>query len=121
MPTKIFELCNWLNQVCNSNLIFNFILVSSVTYPFLPEIKNAFSKANIAALPKHITIYTFAGDKDAVGLQGKGFSQIIKNWRAAGVTDITYKLYPGGRHEMMNDTIRPEVLGDIVVWLSRYI
>ena len=96
--------------------------VSSATffYYFFKGIKDAFSKANIATIPTNIPVYAFAGDKDPVGLQGKGFMQLIENWKAAGTTDFTYKLYPGGRHEMMNDTIRKEVLGDLVDWLDKY-
>ncbi len=96
--------------------------VSSATffYYFFKGIKDAFSKENIATIPTQIPVYAFAGDKDPVGLQGKGFMQLIENWKAAGATDVTYKLYPGGRHEMMNDTIRKEVLEDLVAWLNKH-
>jgi len=64
-------------------------------------------------------VYAFSGDKDPVGLAGKGFLQLINNWKAAGVVDISYKLYSGGRHEMMNETNRQEVLEDLVYWLRK--
>jgi len=32
--------------------------------------------------------------------------------------DLTVKLYPGGRHEMFNETNRDEVLADLAEWLD---
>jgi len=97
--------------------------VSSATffYFFFKGIRDAFSKKNIAQIPLSIPVYAFAGDKDPVGLQGKGFMQLINNWTAAGVKDITYKLYPGGRHEMMNDINRDEVIADLVKWIKLHL
>lgn len=87
-------------------------------YYFFKGIRDAFDKKNIQSIPSNIPVYAFAGDKDPVGMNGKGFLQLISNWKAAGVKDISYKLYPGGRHEMMNEINRAEVLGDLVQWIK---
>ena len=71
-------------------------------------------------MPADIPVYAFAGDKDAVGLFGKGFLQLISNWKAVGIKDISYKLYPGGRHEMMHEINRQEVLDDLLSWLNAH-
>jgi alpha-beta hydrolase superfamily lysophospholipase len=31
--------------------------------------------------------------------------------------DVTMKLYPGGRHEMLNEINRDEVMADVVDWV----
>ena len=62
-------------------------------------------------------VYIFAGDKDPVGLQGKGVIRLYENWKNAGASDIQYKLYPGGRHEMLNEINRDEVLKDCLDWI----
>ena len=36
----------------------------------------------------------------------------------AGVRDVTLRLYPGGRHEMFNETNRDEVYVDLIGWLN---
>ncbi|MBV8682944.1 MAG: hypothetical protein JO111_08735, partial [Caulobacteraceae bacterium] len=36
---------------------------------------------------------------------------------AAGL-DVTLKVYPGGRHEMHNETNRDEVVSDLLAWLD---
>jgi alpha-beta hydrolase superfamily lysophospholipase len=33
------------------------------------------------------------------------------------VTDVTVQLYPAARHEILNETNRDEVTGDVVEWL----
>jgi alpha-beta hydrolase superfamily lysophospholipase len=37
---------------------------------------------------------------------------------ASSSPDVTVKLYPGGRHEMFNETNRDEVLADLAEWLE---
>ena len=34
--------------------------------------------------------------------------------------DLTVKLYPGGRHEMMNEINRDEVFEDVLTWLDAH-
>ena len=87
-------------------------------YYFFKGIGDDFNKKNIRQLPTNIPVYVFSGDKDPVGLFGKGVLQLISNWKAAGVKDISYKLYPDGRHEMLNEINRAEVLNGLVHWIK---
>ena len=41
--------------------------------------------------------------------------------RAAGLTDVTLRLYPGGRHECINEQNKQEVWADILAWLEGHI
>jgi len=41
-----------------------------------------------------------------------------QRWRDAGVRQIDTLYYPGGRHEMLNETNRDQVMDDIVSWLN---
>jgi alpha-beta hydrolase superfamily lysophospholipase len=56
-----------------------------------------------------------------VGLRGKGFLKLIDNWRAAGVKDISFNLYKDGRHEMMNEINKEQVIQNIVLWLNSHL
>lgn len=38
-----------------------------------------------------------------------------------GVHDVTLKLYPGGRHEMLNETNRDEVFADVIAWINAHV
>jgi alpha-beta hydrolase superfamily lysophospholipase len=48
----------------------------------------------------------------------KGLNRLLKAYRNH-LSDITYKLYPGGRHEMLNETNSEEVTADIISWLQQ--
>ena len=42
-------------------------------------------------------------------------------FKDAGVRDLTVKLYPEGRHEMLNETNRQEVWDDVLSWLEKHL
>ena len=42
---------------------------------------------------------------------------MLASYRQAGLAP-TCKLYPGGRHEMFNETNREEVMADFLNWLE---
>jgi alpha-beta hydrolase superfamily lysophospholipase len=42
---------------------------------------------------------------------------LIDAYRAAGL-DLTLKVHPGGRHEMLDETNRDELVGDRLAWLD---
>ena len=71
--------------------------------------------------PKNIPILIFSGDKDPVGEMGKGVKKVAKNYKKAGVFDVTLKLYEGGRHEMLNEVNKKEVQKDLINWLNERI
>ncbi len=75
--------------------------------------------ANLAKMDKETPVYFFSGDHDPVGSMGKGVRKVAELFRAAGCRDVTVKLYPGGRHEMLNEINRREVLDDLLVWLEQ--
>ena len=58
-----------------------------------------------------------AGDADPLAAGGVLLEQLGQRYRDAGVADVTVKLYPAARHEILNETNRDEVTGDIVAWL----
>lgn len=60
-----------------------------------------------------------AGEDDPVGGQGKIVTKIYEIYRDSGVTDISLKLYPNDRHEILNEPNRFTVYNDIYDWLER--
>ena len=52
---------------------------------------------------------------------GEGVRKVCGFFRDAGVKDVTLKLYPGGRHEMLNETNRDEVYADVLSWLEKHL
>lgn len=75
--------------------------------------------AEIARIRKDLPIYVFVGDKDPISDDLKLLEPLIERYRAAGLEDLRVKVYPGGRHEMLNETNRAEVVADLARWLER--
>ena len=73
---------------------------------------------HLSAMKKDIPVLLFAGDHDPVGINGQGVRQVYEEIKAAGVQDVTLKLYEGGRHEMFNEINREEVYADLIGWLN---
>ncbi len=78
-------------------------------------------KKNLAKMNPDTPIYFFAGDKDPVGAMGEGVKQVAGFFRDAGVKEISVKLYPDGRHEMLNEINKDEVYRDVLAWLEGHI
>lgn len=73
--------------------------------------------ANDKRLPSQLPILIFSGDHDPVGDMGEGVRKVCANYRALGIEDVTCRLYPGGRHEMLNELNKAEVFADVRQWL----
>ncbi|SIS51565.1 alpha/beta hydrolase [Alicyclobacillus vulcanalis] len=68
---------------------------------------------NLRRIPSDLPVLIVAGSRDPVGKMGKGVERLAKALAAAGVRDVTVKLYPGARHEVLNETNRAEVYQDV--------
>lgn len=66
-------------------------------------------------------VYFFSGDRDPVGGNGKGVEKVAAWFRQAGVREVTVRLYPEGRHEMLNERNRQEVYADVLAWLEGHL
>lgn len=76
---------------------------------------------NLKAMNPDVPIYFMAGDQDPVGAWGKGVLRTAEEFLKAGVHRVETHLYPGGRHEILNEINRQEVYEDFCGWLEREI
>ena len=72
-------------------------------------------------VPKSLPIFLIAGDQDPVGNYGEGPKQVAGWLREAGVQSVRLKLYPGMRHEVLNEIGKEEVYQDVLGWLEEHI
>jgi alpha-beta hydrolase superfamily lysophospholipase len=70
---------------------------------------------------KDLPIYIFSGTADPVGDMGASISALSTAYRALGIKDLEFVLYPEARHETLNETNRDEVTESLVSWLLRHI
>jgi alpha-beta hydrolase superfamily lysophospholipase len=74
--------------------------------------------SELRKLPEDIPIYIFSGGEDPVGQRLEGVRVLIERYRSAGLTSITHDFYSGGRHEMLHETNRRDVVTNLLVWMA---
>lgn len=75
-------------------------------------------KQNLARMNKALPLYLMSGDADPVGANGKGVRKVYSMYVKSGMEDVCCRLYPGGRHEMLNEQNRAEVYQDVLTWIN---
>jgi len=63
-------------------------------------------------------LLVFAGDDDPAGEFGEAMRDLVARYERYGIAPIRLRLYPKGRHEMLNEINREEVHADLVEWLD---
>lgn len=76
------------------------------------------SGSAIASIRHDLPILILGGEHDPVGGQN-GLSKLADTYRRTGHDNVTLTIYPGGRHEMLNEINRDEVTADIIGWIKR--
>lgn len=77
------------------------------------------SKAeNLKKMNANTPILFLSGSMDPVGDCGKGVEKACASFRKAGVRDVAMKLYPGLRHEILQEDCKAIVYEDIFHWLD---
>ena len=72
---------------------------------------------NLRKIRPDLPVYLFSGSDDPVGQHLEGVSLLIDRYRQAGLSKISHNFYPGGRHEMLNETNRDEVRANLLLWI----
>lgn len=67
---------------------------------------------------KSMPVLFISGDADPVGNWGKGVKKTAARFRWLAVKDVTIKLYPGARHEVLSELNRREVWTDVLSWMQ---
>ena len=74
--------------------------------------------ANLKKMPSHLPVLFISGDRDPVGNMGRGVEQTAELFRKNGMENVTVRLYPGDRHEILQENNRQEVFGDVFLWIE---
>jgi len=75
----------------------------------------------VSRIPKGLPIHLASGSEDPVGRKGKGVREVADQLRRLGMSDVTVTIWPGARHEILNETNRDEVQSEIVTWLDDHL
>jgi alpha-beta hydrolase superfamily lysophospholipase len=86
---------------------------------FFQGLMDISSPTALSRIPAELPILLFSGDADPVGRYGKGVMRLHRLLQSSGHPQTSYRIYPAGRHEMLNEINRNEVVQDLLHWLHR--
>ncbi|OQY39842.1 MAG: hypothetical protein B6229_02990 [Spirochaetaceae bacterium 4572_7] len=98
---------------CNKTATVDYI------YEMLCAITRVNKFKNIKKYKKTIPLYLMSGGECPVGGKGKGINKLGKLYQKANFSDVTVKVYPEARHELVNEINRQEVISDMIEWLNK--
>jgi len=78
-----------------------------------------FAPGALSRIRSDLPIYVFSGDKDPVNGGLAWLKPLVERYRAAGIKNVTHDFYADGRHEMLNETNRAEVVAKLGAWIAR--
>ena len=87
-------------------------------YQMFRSISWAQNRKYMEKIPKELPLLLVSGQEDPVGQEGEGVRAVCGLLRRAGITDVRMKLYPGDRHEILNETDHETVFNDLLGWMQ---
>ena len=69
-------------------------------------------------IPKNLPVLIAVGGEDPVSNRAALAQKLYNFYKEKGLTDVTYKVYPGARHEILNEINRPEVYADFLRFIQ---
>ncbi|MGI8392285.1 alpha/beta fold hydrolase [Leucobacter sp. W1038] len=81
----------------------------------LPDALRLFGTPAASAAPD-VPILIVSGSDDPLS-RGDSLRLLADAYRIRGVRDVTMRVYPGARHELLNETNRDEVTAEIITWM----
>ena len=72
---------------------------------------------NLAAMKKDLPVFFIAGGDDPVGSYGKGIHKCVAEFQKVGMTDVSVRVYPLCRHEILNEINKEDIFADVANWI----
>lgn len=98
------DLCGF---ICPNSFFID--LINGLDFIHQPE--------NIRHMKPKLPILLLAGTADPVGDFGKGVEKVFNLFQQENMTDVSLKLYPEARHEILNEINKTEVYKDLLNWI----
>lgn len=115
--TKDKEIVTSYNKEPRCTFIFTlngfYNLFDTIHYINQPE--------HMDAIPKELPLFFVSGEDDPVGNYGAGVKEACEAYERVGIEDITWKLYPTDRHEILNELDKEKVYEDIYAWMKVHV
>ncbi|NLT39590.1 MAG: alpha/beta hydrolase [Clostridiales bacterium] len=78
-------------------------------------------RQSIEKTNKRTPVLLISGSEDAAGGYGRDVVKLYEILGKAGIEDLTYILYEGARHEILNELQKEDVMADVLEWIVKRI
>ncbi len=102
-----------------SDPLCGFSCSTGLWHDFLSALADLFSKGALDKIQKNLPIFILGGSQDPVGMMGKGLPKLAEAYKKTGQQQVSLKLYDQGRHEMLNENNKANVIKDIINWFDQ--
>ena len=106
-----------VDKFINDPLCFTSLKPESMR-SFLDAFPRLADPREVRKIRDDLPVYILSGGEDPVGQSLEGVRVLIDRYRSAGLTSIAHDFYTGGRHEMLHETNRRDVITNLLVWMS---
>ncbi len=103
----------------NADPLCGFTATAGLYRDMLTGIQYIQQEKSLQAMDKTLPVLLIAGGEDPVGGYGKTVLQTAAAFKKAGMEQVTTKLYPLCRHEILNEINQEEVFADIGKWIRK--
>ena len=90
-----------------------FVFTANGFQTLMRLIWNLHDTEKLKKMPKDLPVLFVSGEDDPVGDYGRGVEKVFHSFEELGMEQVQLKLYPGDRHEILNEADREDVYGDI--------
>lgn len=97
------------------------VFTASFYFYFLKGLGGLYKADKLAEIPQTLPVLIIGGMADPVGAYGKDAVRLRDRYLQLGLDDVNMKLYPGARHEVLNEINRQEVYGDVLAWITKHV
>lgn len=81
--------------------------------------KNCYDESNWQMKNKNLPIYFIAGSDDPCIMDENHFKKAVDFMKKVGYEQVTSKLYPHARHELLNEFCKEEVMEDMMKYMNQ--
>ena len=76
---------------------------------------------NLSRMRKDLPVFVISGGDDPVGGYGEGVKKTVQAFTGVGMENVSMRLYPLCRHELLNELNREEVYNHILTWIQKQV
>lgn len=118
--------CDWLSRddaqvdAYIDDPLCGFSLVPDSMVSLLSQGARLADPAELARIPDGLPLYILIGARDVLVTDFGRLEPLVDRYRATGLAPVVM-VYPEGRHEILNEINRDEVVGNLLDWLNAQI